>query len=121
VVTNVTIAAQAAASLNTELRSGTATPATVSALRSAATSLSSSTQAATKNLIPGCVPGTQPAEVKGLTDLGVAVAGFGNAVTGAAGGDYRSAQRDLQTAVAAVQSGSAKMGTAIAGLNQYGT
>jgi hypothetical protein len=121
VVTDVTIVTQAAASLNTDLQAGTAPAADVTALNSAATSLRSSTQAATKNPIPGCVAGTQPAEAKGLTHLGDAVAGFGSAVTGAGSGDYGTAQRDMQTAVAAVQSGSAEMAAAIAGLNQYGT
>ena len=121
VVTDVTLVTQAAASLNADLRSGAAPASDVTALDSAATSLRSSTQAATKNLIPRCVPGTQPAEVKGLTHLGDAVAGFGGAVTGASSGDYGTAQRDMQTAAAAVQSGSAEMAAAIAGLNQYGT
>jgi hypothetical protein len=121
VVTDITIVMQAAASLSADLRVGTAPSASVTALNSAATSLRSSSEAATKNLIPGCVPGTQPTEVKGLTHLGDAVARFGSAVTGAGSGDYGTAQRDMQTAVAAVQSGSAEMAAAIAGLNQYGT
>jgi hypothetical protein len=118
VVTDITLVTQAAASLNADLRSGTAPSAMVTALNAAATSLRSSTQAATKNLIPGCAAGTHQAEVKGLTDLGDAVGGFGNAVTGAGRGDYGNAQRDLQTGIAAVQSGSAEMAAAIGGLNQ---
>lgn len=121
VATDVTLVTQAAASLNADLRSGTAPAADVTALNSAATSLRSSTQAAAKNLIPGCVPGTQPTEVKGLTDLSDAVAGFGSVVTGADSGDYGAAQRGMHTAVASVQSGSAEMAAAIVGLNQYGT
>jgi hypothetical protein len=121
VVTDITLVTQAAASLNADLQSGTAPPADVTALNAAAASLRTSTEAATKNLIPGCVSGTQPAEAKGLTDLGEAVAGFGKAVTGAGSGDYGTAQHDTQTAAAAVQSGSAEMAAAIAGLNQRGT
>lgn len=120
VVTDVALATQAAASLNADLRSGTAPSASATALNSAATSLRLSTQVAMKNLIPGCAAGTHQAEVKGLTDLGDAVAGFGSAVTGAGRGDYRTAQRELQTGIAAVQSGSTEMAAAIAGLNQQG-
>lgn len=120
VVTDIALVTQAAASLSADLRAGTASSASVAALNSAAASLRSSTQVATKNLIPGCVAGTHQAEVKGLTDLGDAVAGFGTAVTGAGRGDYGNAQRDMQTGIAAVQSGSAEMAVAIAGLHLFG-
>jgi hypothetical protein len=93
----------------------------VTALSSAAASLGVSTQAAGKNLIPGCVSGAYSAEVAGLTDLGRAVAGFDSAVSASASGDYGTAQHSSQTAVAALQSGSAKMATAIVDANQYGT
>jgi hypothetical protein len=121
VVTDLTIVSQAAAPLDADLASGTAPPAAVTALRSAATSLHSGTQAARKNLIPGCVSGAYQAEVAGLTDLGGAVADFNNAVNETDSGDYGTAQRGMRTAVAAMQSGSAEMATAIAGLNRYGT
>lgn len=120
VVTDLTIASQAATSLNADLASGTAPSAAVTALRSAATSLSSSTRAATKNLIPGCVSGAHQAEVTGLTDLGSAVADFGKAVNETGSGDYGTAQHSIRTAVTALQSGSAGMGQAITNLNRYG-
>lgn len=129
VVTFITITTQAATSLNADLQTGvvpptappSAPPADVSALRSAATSLRSSTQAATSNLIPGCVSSAYQAEVAALTDLDRAVAGFDNAVSQSASGDYGAAQNSSQTAVAALQSGSAKIATAIVDANQYGT
>ena len=95
VATDLTIATQAAASLHADPATGTVPPAAVTALRSAAASLRSSTQAAGKNLIPGCISGAHEAEVTGLANL--------------------------SGAVAAVQSGSAEMATAIAGVNRYGT
>ena len=128
-VTSISIATQAATSLSADLGTGTvpsttppsAPPDEVTALRSAAASLGSSTQAATTNLIPGCVTSAHPAEVKGLTDLNAAVAGFGKVVTGAGSGDYGTAQREMQAAIAALQSGSAEMTTAIVELGKYGT
>jgi hypothetical protein len=89
--------------------------------RTACRSRGRSTQAARKDLIPGCVSGAYQAEVAGLTDLGGAVADFNNAVDETDSGDYGTAQRGMRTAVAAMQSGSAEMATAIAGLNRYGT
>jgi hypothetical protein len=121
VVTDLTIASQAAISMRADPVSGTIPQATVTALSSAAASLRVSTQAAGKNLIPGCVSGAYSAEVAGLTDLGRAVAGFDSAVSASASGDYGTAQHSSQTAVAALQSGSAKMATAIVDANQYGT
>jgi flagellar hook-basal body complex protein FliE len=121
VVTDLTIVSQAAAPLHADLASGTAPSAAVTALHSATTSLRAGIQVARKNLIPGCVSGAYQAEVAGLTDLGGAVAGFDNAADATDSGDYGAAQRGMRTAVAAMQSGSAEMATAIAGLNRYGT
>jgi hypothetical protein len=121
VVTDLTIASQAATSMRADPVSGTIPQAAVTALSSAAASLSVSTQAAGQNLIPGCVSGAYQAEVGALTDLGRAVAGFNNAVSESASGAYGTAQQSSQTAVAALQSGSAKMATAIVDANQYGT
>lgn len=123
VVTDITIASQPAASLHTDLTSTapSAPSATVTALSSATTSLRSSTQSAGKTPIPACVPGAHTAEVTGLADLGRAVAGFASAVNEARGGDYATAGQTLDTAIAAMQSGSAQMATAIVDLNRYGT
>jgi len=121
VVTGLTLASQAAASLDADLASGTAPPAAVAALRSAVTSLRSGTQAAGKNLIPGCVSAAHQAEVAGLADLGGAAADFDSAVAAAGSSDYGTARRGIRTAAAAVQSGSAQMAKAIASLNRYGT
>ena len=121
VVTNLTIASQAATSMRADPVSGTIPQAAVTALSSATASLRVSTQTAGKNLIPGCVSGAYQAEVAALTDLDRAVAGFDNAVSQSASGDYGAAQHSSQTAVAALQSGSAKIATAIVDVNQYGT
>jgi hypothetical protein len=121
VVTDLTIVSQAAASLNADLASGSAPAAEVTALRAATTSLNSAAQTAKKNLIPGCVSAPYRAEVAGLTDLGGAVAGFNNAIGATGSSDYATAQRGMQTAAASIQSGSAEMATAVAGLNRYGT
>ena len=123
VATGITIAAQPAASLHTDLANTapSAPPGTVTGLSSAAASLRSSTQAAGKSLIPACVPGARKAEVTGLADLGRAVTGFGSAVSEARGADYAAAAGTLAAAIAAMQSGSAQMATAIADLNRYGT
>ena len=43
------------------------------------------------------------------------------AINEADSGDYGTAQQDLQTAIAAMQSGSARMATAITDLNRYST
>jgi hypothetical protein len=118
VVTDLTIVSQAAASLNADLASGTAPAADVTALRAATTSLNSAAQAARKNLIPGCVSDAYRAEVAGLTDLGGAVAGFNNAIGATGSSNYATAQRGIQTAAASMQSGSAEMATAVAGLNR---
>ena len=121
VVTDLTIASQAAISMRADPASGIIPQAAVTALNSAAASLRVSTQAAGKNLIPGCVSGAYQAEVAGLTDLGRAVAGFDSAVSESASGAYGTAQQSSQTAVAALQSASAKIATAIVDVNQYGT
>ena len=121
VVTDLTIALQAATSMRADPASGTIPQAAVTALNSANASLRVSTQAAGKNLIPGCVSGANRAEVAALTDLGRAVAGFDNAVSQSASGNYGAAQLTSQTAVAALQTGSAKMATAIVDANGYGT
>lgn len=121
VVTDLTIALQAATSMRADPASGTIPQAAVTALNSANASLRVSTQAAGKNLIPGCVSGAYRAEVAALTDLGRAVAGFDNAVSQSASGNYGAAQLTSQTAVAALQTGSAKMATAIVDANGYGT
>lgn len=121
VVTGFTITSQAAAPLEADLASGTASSAAVTHLRSAVTLLNSGIQAARKNLIPACLSGAHRAEVAGLTSLGDAVADFGNAIAEAAGGNYGTAQQGMRPAVTAVQSGSAKMAATIADLNRYGT
>jgi hypothetical protein len=121
VVTDLTIASQAAISLRADPASGTIPQSAATALSTASASLRSSTQAAGKNLIPGCVSGAYQAEIAGLTDLGRAVAGFDNAVSETASGDYGTAQQSSQNAVATLQSGSAKMATAMVDVNQYGT
>ena len=121
VVTDLTIAAQAATSMRADPASGTIPQAAVTALNSAAASLHVSTQAAGKSLIPGCVSGAYQAEVAGLTDLGRAVTGFDNAVSESASGDYGAAQHSSQAAVAVLQTGSAKMAAAIVDVNGYGT
>jgi hypothetical protein len=120
VATDLTIAAQAAASLHADPATGTVPPAAVTALRSAAASLRSSTQAAGKNLIPGCISGAHQAEVTGLANLSGAVANFDNAADQTDSGNNGTAQRSMQSAVAAVQDGWAEMATAIAGVNRYG-
>jgi hypothetical protein len=120
VVTDLTIASQAATSMRADPVSGTIPQAAVTALNSATASLRVSTQAAGKNLIPGCVSGAYQAEVAALTDLGHAVAGFDSAVSESASGAYSTAEQSSQAAVAALQSGSAKIATAIVDVNQYG-
>lgn len=120
VVTDLAIASQAATSLHADPATGTVPPAAVTALRSATASLSSSTQAAGKNLIPGCVSGAHQAEVAGLAKLSGAVASFDSAADQTDSGNNGTAQRSMQTAVTAMQSGSAEMATAVAGVNQYG-
>lgn len=121
VVTDLTLASQAATSLHTDPASGTVSSSAVAALSSATASLKQSTQTAGKNLIPGCVSAAHQAEVAGLTDLDRAVANFGNAIKATASGDHGSVQRSSQAAVAALQSGSAEMATAIVDVNRYGT
>jgi len=118
VVTDLTIVTQAAASLNADLAAGSAPAADVTALRAATTSLNSAAQAAKKNMIPGCVSAPYRAEVAGLTDLGGAIAGFNNAIGATGSSNYATAQRGIQTAAASMQSGSAEMATAVAGLNR---
>lgn len=120
VATDLTIAAQAAASLHADPAAGTVPPAAVSALRSAAASLRSSIQAAGKGLIPGCISGAHQAEVTGLASLSGAVVNFDNAADQTDSGNNGTAQRSMQSAVAAVQYGWAEMATAIAGVNRYG-
>jgi hypothetical protein len=121
VVTDLTIASAAATSMRADPVSGTIPPTAVTALSSATASLRVSTQAAGKNLIPGCVSVAYQAEVAGLTDLNRAVAGFDNAVSESASGNYGAAQQSSQTAVADLQTGSAKVATAIVDVNGYGT
>jgi hypothetical protein len=121
VVTNLTLASQAATSMHADPVSGIIPQTAVTTLSSVTASLRVSTQAAGKNLIPGCVSAAYQAEVAALSDLGRAVAGFDKAVTESSSGDYGTAQQSSQTAVAALQSGSAKIATAIVDVNQYGT
>jgi hypothetical protein len=121
VVTDLTIASQAAISMRADPASGTIPADAVTALNSATASLRLSTQAAGKNLIPGCVSSAHQAEVAALTALVHAADGLGTAVSQSASGDYGTAQHSSQTAVAALQSGSAEMATAIVDVGQYGT
>jgi hypothetical protein len=120
VVTDLAIVSQAATSLHADPATGTIPPGAVTALRSATASLNASTQAAGKNLIPGCVSSAHQAEVAGLAKLSGAVANFDNAADQTGSGKNGTAQSSMQTAVAAMQSGSVEMATAIAGVNQYG-
>lgn len=120
VVTDLAIVSQAATSLHADPATGTIPPSAVTALRSATASLNASTQAAGKNLIPGCVSSAHQAEVAGLAKLSGAVANFDNAADQTGSGKNATAQSSMQTAVAAMQSGSVEMATAIAGVNQYG-
>jgi hypothetical protein len=120
VVTDLAIVSQAATSLHADPATGTIPPSAVTALRSATASLNASTQAAGKNLIPGCASSAHQAEVAGLAKLSGAVANFDSAAGQTDSGKNGTAQSSMQTAVAAMQSGSVEMATAIAGVNQYG-
>jgi hypothetical protein len=120
VVTGVTIMLQAATPLETDLAHGTAPAAMVTALRSAANSLGSATRAADKNVIPACITGAHQAEVAGLAGLGGAVTGFQNALAAIGGGHDQAAHGNIQTAITAMQAGSADMAKATVDVNRYG-
>jgi hypothetical protein len=120
VVTGVTIMLQAATPLETDLAHGTAPAASVTALRSADSSLGSATQAAGRNVIPACITGAHQAEVAGLAALGSAVTGFQNALTAIGAGHDQAAHGNIQTAITAMQTGSADMAKAAVDVNRYG-
>ncbi|MGH3223118.1 MAG: hypothetical protein ACRDPY_31255 [Streptosporangiaceae bacterium] len=120
VVTDVTILLQAASSLNADLKSGTAPPAAVTALRSAAKSLRSATRGADENVIPACISGAHRAEVAGLAALGGAVAGFDSALSAIGSGNDPAAQTDIGAAITSMQTGSADIARAMVDVNKYG-
>lgn len=121
VTTDVTILLQAATPLDKDLARSTAPTARAKALRSAATSLGSSTRAAYRNVIPVCISGAHHAEVAGLAALSGAVTGFDNVLSAVGSGYDQTAHRNIQTAITAMQSGSADMAKAMADLSRYGT
>jgi hypothetical protein len=111
---------QAATPLETDLAHGTAPAASVTALRSADSSLGSATQAAGRNVIPACITGAHQAEVAGLAALGSAVTGFQNALAAIGAGHDQAAHGNIQTAITAMQTGSADMAKATVDVNRYG-
>jgi hypothetical protein len=119
VTTDVTILLQAAAPLETDLAHGTAPAASVTAVRSVATSLGSAVGAADRNVIPACISGAHRAEVAGLASLGSAVTGFKNALSAIGSGNDQGAHGDVQTAITAMQTGSADMAKATVDLSRY--
>jgi hypothetical protein len=120
VVTDVTILLQAASSLSTDLKSGTAPPAAVTTLRSATTSLRSATRGADENVIPACISGAHRAEIAGLAALGGAVTGFDSALSAVGSGNDPAAQTDIGAAITSMQTGSADMAKAMVDVNRYG-
>ncbi len=119
VVTDITILLQAATPLETDLAHGTAPAASVTAVRSAASSLGSSTRAAGQNVIPACISGAHQTEVAGLAALGGAVTGFQNALAAIAAGHDQAAHGNIQSAITAMQTGSADMAKATVDVNRY--